>query len=77
MWLSSIHALSQVFPILNVAAQHRLVGEAVKEVVWDSNSGRLRIPFNEAALVRYSEQLLNFPHEVVMSVCKPDHGYRQ
>ena len=32
---------------------------------------------NEAALVRYSEQLLDFPHEVVMSVCRPDHGNRQ
>jgi hypothetical protein len=56
--------LSQVFPILNVTAQHRLVGDAVKEVIWNSDSGRIRISFNEAALVRYSEQLLNFPHEV-------------
>ena len=77
VWLSSIHALSQIFPILNVTAQHRLVGDAIKEVVWDSNSGRLRISFNEAALVRYSEQLLNFPREVVMSVCRPDPGYQR
>jgi hypothetical protein len=62
--------LSQVFPILIVAAQHGLVGEAVKEVVWDSNSGRLRVSFNEAALMRYSEQLSNFPHKVVISVCR-------
>jgi site-specific DNA recombinase len=38
---------------------------------------RGRPPVWLAALVRYSEQLLNFPHEVVMSVCRPDHGYRQ
>jgi hypothetical protein len=37
-------------------------------VVWDSSSGRLRVSFNEAALMRYSERLLNFPHEVVISV---------
>ena len=55
---------------LNVTAQHRLAGDAVKEVVWDSISGRLRVSFNEAALMRYSEQLLNFPHEVVISVCR-------
>jgi DNA invertase Pin-like site-specific DNA recombinase len=35
VWLSSIHAFSQVFPILNVTAQHRLVGDAINEVVWD------------------------------------------
>ena len=68
VWLAALHALSQVFPTLNVAAQHRLVGDAVKEVVWDSSSGRLRVSFNEAALMRYSERLLNFPHEVVISV---------
>ena len=77
VWLAALHALSQVFPILNVTAQHRLVGDAVKDVIWNSDSGRLRISFNEAALVRYSEQLLNFPHEVVMSVCRPDHGYQR
>ena len=77
VWLATIHALSQVFSILNVNAQHRLVGDAVKEVIWNSDSGRIRISFNEAALVRYSEQLLDFPHEVVMSVCRPDHEYQQ
>jgi DNA invertase Pin-like site-specific DNA recombinase len=70
VWLAALHALSQVFPTLNVAAQHRLVGDAVKEVVWDSSSGRLRVSFNEAALMRCSEQLSNFPHEVVISVCR-------
>lgn len=70
VWLAALHALSQVFPTLNVTAQHRLVGDAVKEVVWDSSSGRLRVSFNEAALMRYSEQLLTFPHEVVISVCR-------
>jgi hypothetical protein len=77
VWLATIHALSQVFSILNVSAQHRLVGDAVKEAIRNSDSGRIRISFNEAALVRYSEQLLDFPHEVVMSVCRPDHGYQQ
>ncbi|MDP3001018.1 MAG: recombinase family protein [Bryobacterales bacterium] len=77
LWLATIHALSQVFSILNVTAQHRLVGDAVKEVIWKSDSGRIRISFNEAALVRYSEQLLGFPHEVVMSVCRPGHGYQR
>jgi len=77
VWLAALHALSQVFPILNVTPQHRLVGEADNEVIWDCDSGRIRISFNEAALVRYSEQLLDFPHEVVMSVCRPDHGYQQ
>ena len=57
--------------------RYRLVGDAVKEVIWNSDSGRIRISFNEAALVRYSEQLLDFPHEVVMSVCRPDHEYQQ
>ena len=77
VWLAELHALSQVFPILNVTAQHRVVGDSVKEVIWNSDSGRIRISFNEAALVRYSEQLLNFPHEVVMRVCRPDHGYQR
>jgi hypothetical protein len=30
----------------------------------------LRVSFNEAALMRCSEQLSNFPHEVVISVCR-------
>ena len=29
----------------------------VKEVIWNSESGRIRISFNQAAPVRYSEQL--------------------
>ena len=33
-----------------------------------------RFLFRLSQSVRYSEQLLNFPHEVVMSVCRPDHG---
>ena len=77
VWLSSIHALSQVFPILSVTAQNGLIGDAVKEVIWNSESGRIRVSFNEGALVCYSEQLLDFPHEVVMSVCRPDHGYQR
>jgi hypothetical protein len=77
VWLAELHALSQVFPILNVTAQHRVVRDSVKEVIWNSDSDRIRISFNEAALVRYSEQLLNFPREVVMSVCRPDHGYQR
>jgi hypothetical protein len=77
LWLAAIHALSQVFSILNVTAQHRLVGDAVKEVTWNPDSGRIRISFNQAALVRYSEQLLDFPHEVVISVCRPGLGYQR
>jgi len=48
-----------------------------KEVIWNSEFSGIRISFNEAALVRYSEQLLDFPHEVVMSVCRPGHGYQR
>ena len=39
----------------------RLFGDAVKEGTWNSDSGRLRISFNEAAFVRYSEQLHELP----------------
>jgi hypothetical protein len=52
----AIHVLGHVFSMLNPAAQKQIVALSVEEVIWDAESGRMRVSFNQAELLRFADQ---------------------
>jgi hypothetical protein len=52
----AVHVLGHVFSMLNPAAQKQIVALSVEEVIWDAESGRMRVSFNQAELLRFADQ---------------------
>jgi len=52
----AIHVLGHVFPMLNPAVQQQIVALSVEELIWDADSGRIRVSFNQAELLRFADR---------------------